>query len=119
MAGLGLVSALPAGYVEFHDFMHIWELPMIVASGALLALGWGLYIYSKRVNCHDTGCSHGPCGPKKDKSRLILIVASALFFVNIGVYSVIHQNVFGVFSDAVVIDDHGAHAGHAHQGQHH
>ncbi len=98
LAGLGLVGALPAGYIEFHDVMHHWELPMIICSGVLLAFGWGLYYYSKKVDCRDTGCGHGPCTPKKKKSEFVLILATGLFVMNIAVYSVVHQDVFGMFA---------------------
>ncbi|MGQ0526659.1 MAG: hypothetical protein ACT4OY_01290 [Alphaproteobacteria bacterium] len=92
-AGLGLMSAMPVGLMHLHDLLHRWELPMIIVSGAILALGWALYRYSKKVDCHDTGCCHGPCGPKKNKVGLVLKAATLLFIINISVYGVFHRGV--------------------------
>ena len=92
LAGLGVVGVLPAGIMEFHEIMHHWEVPMIIASGVILALGWGLYTLSKRMDCHDTGCVHGDCAPKKDKTALILKAASVLFAINTAIYLLFHYH---------------------------
>lgn len=90
LSGLGVVGVLPAGIMSFHEMMHEWEIPMIVASGVILALGWGLYAVSLRLDCHDTGCHHGACAPKKNKTALILKAASVLFVVNTVIYLTFH-----------------------------
>lgn len=90
LSGLGVVGVLPAGIMEFHDLMHRWEIPMIVASGAVLVLGWTLYALSLRFDCHDTGCVHGACAPKKNRTAKILKIATALFVVNTTIYLVFH-----------------------------
>lgn len=92
-AGLGMISALPAGYVAFHDFMHRWEVPMIAVSAMILVFGWWLYFHSQKVDCHDTGCHHPPCTPQKDKTNLILKIATALFIFNVAVYLVFHRGM--------------------------
>ena len=92
LSGLGVIGVLPAGMLEFHDMMHHWEVPMVIASGVILALGWGLYMISKRMDCHDTGCHHGDCTPKKNKSTLILKAASVLFVVNAIIYLTFHYH---------------------------
>ena len=92
LAGLGVVSALPAGWVAFHDFMHEWEIPLIFLSGLILALGWGLYRISVKIDCHDNGCGHGPCHPKKSGALLVLKIATGLFAVNTLIYVALHMN---------------------------
>lgn len=93
MAGLGMIVAVPGWLEGMHTWLHAWELPMIIASGVVLVLGWGVYRYSKKVDCHDSGCGHGPCAPKKDRANLILKIATGLFLVNITVYAVFHQGM--------------------------
>lgn len=110
LAGLGMVSVMPGWMVDLHAFLHGWELPMITASGVVLALGWGLDWYSKKIDCHDHGCGHGPCGTKKNRAHTVLIVATVLFFVNITVYGVFHRGM-GISPSM----DHGAVVEGAHQ----
>lgn len=90
LAGAGMVTALPPAWGHFHDMMHAYELPMIGMSAAILALGWGLQAYSKYIDCHDTGCHHEPCGPKKKRAHVFLIIASGLFLMNVTIYGVFH-----------------------------
>lgn len=92
LSGLGVIGVLPTGIMEFHHIMHQWEIPMIFASGLILALGWGLYGLSRRIDCHDTGCVHGDCAPKKDRTAMILKIASVLFVVNTAIYLAFHYN---------------------------
>lgn len=92
LSGLGVIGVLPAGIMEFHELMHHWEIPMIVASGVILALGWGLYGISRKIDCHDTGCVHGDCSPKKNKTAVILKIASAVFVINTAIYLAFHYN---------------------------
>lgn len=91
LAGLGLSVAIPASFVTFHDFMHHWEVPIIVVSGLILALGWAVTLYSDRVDCHHTGCEHGACAPRKNKAHLVLKVATILFLFNVIVYFAVHR----------------------------
>ena len=88
LTGLGLVSALPAGFETLHDFMHEYEALMVIFSGVVLAAGWGLYRLSLRLDCAHTGCHHEPCRPKKRSASLMLKIATVLFAVNLAVFSV-------------------------------
>jgi hypothetical protein len=90
LSGLGVIGVLPAGIMEFHHIMHRWEIPMIVASGVILALGWVLYVISQRIDCHDTGCIHGACAPKKNRTAKILKIATVLFVVNTSIWLSFH-----------------------------
>jgi len=88
---MGVMSAMPSWMNDVHNVMHGWEIPIITASGVVLALSWGVHLISKRIDCHDTGCVHEPCEPKKDKNALILRIATVLFVINISVYSFVHR----------------------------
>lgn len=90
LSGLGVVGVLPAGIMEFHHIMHRWEVPMIAASGVILALGWAIYAVSVRLDCHDTGCVHGACAPKKNRTAQILKIATALFVINTTIWLAFH-----------------------------
>ena len=114
LAGLGMIASLPAGLLEVHDFMHHWEIPMIAASGVILALGWLAILYSDRIDCRSTGCEHGGCAPSKSRAHLVLKIATALFFFNVFVYVVVHRSDWFNANSPLVhsqqADDHA----HAH-----
>jgi hypothetical protein len=93
LAGLGLMSVLPAGWLAFHEMMHRWEIPMIALSGGILVFGWVMHFISRRLDCHSTGCGHGPCAPEKNKAVTILKIASVMFAVNIAIYYTFHVHM--------------------------
>jgi len=87
LSGLGFVGTMPESMESVHEIVHEWETVMLIGSGIILALGWALYLYSRKIDCSKTdACSHKPCSPKKKYSRYILIVASVLFAVNISIF---------------------------------
>lgn len=88
--GLGLISTMPPALHEMHEVIHQWEIPLIAFSGAVVGLGWLIDGVSARMDCHDTGCAHGPCSPQKRKAHIVLKVASALFVFNVLIYGVFH-----------------------------
>ncbi len=90
LVGMGLIGAMPVWMEGLHELMHGWELPLIIMSGSVLVLGWALHFISKSMDCHDTGCEHEPCEPKKKNTALVLKVATLLFVVNIAIYLSIH-----------------------------
>lgn len=92
-AGVGLIAAMPPGFDALHEIMHKWELPIIAISGLVVLAGWGVHYLAVKVDCHDTGCVHGPCGPKKHKAGTILKLATALFLANITVYLFFHHGM--------------------------
>ncbi len=94
LAGLGVVVALPVRFLELHDFLHQWELPMIAGSGLILALGWAAVRHGDKVDCHSTGCAHGACAPKKNRAHLVLKIATVLFIFNVLVYAVVHRSAW-------------------------
>ncbi|MCF8496233.1 MAG: hypothetical protein K9G62_06165 [Alphaproteobacteria bacterium] len=96
LAGMGIIGVMPVWLQDVHEALHEWELPLIAASGAVLVLGWALESYSRKIDCHDTGCHHGPCGDKKKASIFVLKIATLLFLVNVAVYGVFHRGM-GIF----------------------
>ncbi len=104
LAGLGLISVVPGFLTDIHDTIHAYEVPMIIASAAILALGWGLHALSVRLDCRSTGCGHPPCTPKKKNASKILWVATALFTINVCIYAAVHVPMTAV-----------SNAGHQHE----
>ncbi len=90
LVSAGLIGAMPVWLEGLHHFMHGWELPMMAMSGSILVIGWALHFVSKSMDCHDTGCVHEPCEPKKKHTARILQIATLLFVVNIVIYLSIH-----------------------------
>ena len=86
----GVISVMPPFMAVWHEAVHRWEVPIILFSGALLGLGWVLHAYSRRLDCRDTGCHHPPCTPVKKKYSKLLLVATALFTINVLIYLAIH-----------------------------
>lgn len=93
LAGIGIIGLMPAWMTEFHETLHGWEVPVVIVSGIVVVLGWGLLFISRRIDCHDTGCEHGACAPKKDKAGLVLKIATVLFFVNVMIWGVFHRGM--------------------------
>jgi hypothetical protein len=109
LSGLGIVSTLPAGWTHLHDFLHHWEAPMIIISGIILALGWGLHHYTEHMGPHDQHkhCCDGQCGTKaqkKNKVHVILKVATVLFVLNVTIYFAYHRE-HPMISDIPIVAD--------------
>lgn len=115
LVGVGMIGAMPIWMDGLHQMMHGYEIPLMMASGVVVMLGWGLNYLSNKIDCHDTGCGHGACKPKKKKSERILMAATVLFLINISIYMVVHQDIAGVFEGAVTQEAaHHDHDGHDH-----
>ena len=97
---IGILSVMPTGFTVIHNLTHHWEIPMIIFSGILLTTGWALHAVSIKLDCHDTGCGHEPCGAKKKRSSKILIIASILFSFNVSIYSLVHRNFVPISTEA-------------------
>jgi len=93
LSNIGLIGAAPMMIERLHDTIHEYEVPIIIFSGVMVVLGWIVHGASREVDCHDTGCTHPPCGTKKKSNARILWVATLLFAVNLVIYFGIHRNV--------------------------
>lgn len=82
-AALGFLSTYLPDFVFIHDALHDYEGAILLASGVILLVGWWAHHLSDKMDCHDTGCHHGPCNPKKKRATKILIAASGLFIFNV------------------------------------
>ena len=90
ISSLGLVAAMPASLEFLHESIHDYEIPMIMASGLIILMGWALHYVAYRIDCRSAGCCHEPCAPKKKNSYKVLAVATALFALNVTGYFLIH-----------------------------
>lgn len=93
-ANLGMISTLPVWLMDVHEAIHNFEIPIILASSAMVCFGWAAHFMSRKVDCHDTGCAHPPCTPTKDRNQKILIIASVLLVCNVIIFAVVHKNIF-------------------------
>lgn len=91
LSGFGLIVTIPGWLVDIHDALHEYELPMIGFSSAVVALGWGLHYFSIKNDCHDHGCHHEPCGPRKRTASKILVAATVLLSFNMLIYFGVHR----------------------------
>ncbi len=115
-ANLGLFIMYPDGFlINIHNAMHRYEIPIIIFSGIMVALGWVAYIMSRRVDCRDTGCGHPPCTPQKSNNSRILVIASLLFALNIIIYFGVHRNILHL--DVFRPQGLERHIRHAHEGK--
>lgn len=112
LVGLGMIGAVPVWMGGLHAMMHGYEIPIMMASGVIVLLGWGLQYISNKLDCHDTGCGHGACTPQKKRSESILKIATILFLMNVAVYIAVHQDAFGVFAQETQAHEHHGHDHH-------
>lgn len=110
-ANLGLVSVLPGFILDWHEYIHGYELPIIIGSGAMLALGWLAYLSTRKVDCHDEGCCHPPCEPQKNTNARILQIASVLFLINISIFLFVHKNILHLSAFQQPETSHAGHSG--------
>jgi len=107
MSGLGVMASMPTGLATLHNVIHVYEVHLILFSGVMIVFGWALHEISRRIDCHDTGCGHPPCAPKKKRSAKLLMIATALFAINLVIYYAFDHN-------AVIYAEHGIHHNYAH-----
>jgi hypothetical protein len=81
-AGAGLFSATLA----LHARLHTYEPYLLMFSGLVFAVDFAAQYHASKVDCHDTGCDHPPCEPKKIRIRKFTLLAGALFFVNLAFF---------------------------------
>lgn len=87
-AGAGTLSATVPWVNDLDLYMHQFELPLLLVSGAALMVGVVAQWISARRDCGAQICGHASCVPKKQPSRWILVVAALLFLGNLTFYLV-------------------------------
>ena len=94
LAGMGMITSMPGVIDKLHHAIHDYEIPMIIVSGIILTLGWVLYLYAKKLNCSEDGndCCHEPCAPKKNRTKVVMMIATLLFAINVTVYFGFHRD---------------------------
>lgn len=92
LSGFGVIATLPVWMESLHALTHNYELYIIGFSGLVVIIGWASILYSKKEDCHKHGCDHGSCQPRKKVASKVLIVATLLFFVNVTVYALWHED---------------------------
>lgn len=111
LAGVGMISAIPAPLAGLHELLHEWEVPIILVSGAILALGWVLHRYSLKLDAKQACCAHGECTPSKRRSSNVLKIATALFIINVTVFAVFHRGL-GIYMPNETHHEHDHEHGH-------
>ncbi len=119
MIGMGLIGGMPLWVMSWHDAMHDWEIPIITMAGSVVALGWLLHYISIRIDCHETGCGHGPCTPKKKSAGKLLKIATVLFLANVLIYFTVHIEMDKKFKLSSTPIEQQIDHGHSHDHAHH
>jgi hypothetical protein len=97
LGSFGLIVAMPGWMQSLHTTMHGYEVPMIILSASVVALGWALHYYAHHLNkmqTHNHTCcdhDHGAI-PKAQTTHKILIAASVLLIINLIIYFAFHRN---------------------------
>jgi hypothetical protein len=92
LAGVGAVAGMSILQGLHIDWVHKNEMTLLVFSGVMIALSGAFQLYSRKINCHDTGCDHGPCEPRKNKARWAFWIALGLFVINLAVHFLMHEH---------------------------
>lgn len=110
-SGIGVLATLPGWLETVHEAVHDYEWAILAFSGTMVAIGWAAHYYSIKNDCHSHGCEHGSCQPTKRRASRLLMIASALFLVNIAVYVTFHEDPHA--------PEHHAHEHHDHAHEEH
>lgn len=92
LVGAGMLATMPGWLDHFHDVMHDWEVPAIIFSGVVIAIGWGLDFVARRMHVHAEGCHHDHSDTDAKPKNLILKIATVLFLINVTVYFGLHRS---------------------------
>lgn len=84
------VGLLPTAFTQLHDIIHGYEIPVIIFSALMLVLGWWAYWLAKRTDCHSLGHDEHACHKTTDRSKVYLVVGTALFALNLCIFIGLH-----------------------------
>lgn len=115
-ANIGLVGEAPGFLMALHEQMHHYEIPIIVFSGGMVAMGWGVFWLARKLAPQAENCSNAGCCKQQCHNRNILIIASLLFVMNVAIFAFVHKNIFNlaVFTPNFA-HGHEDHEGHVHE----
>jgi len=91
-ASYGMVVTIPGFALSYHNYIHTWEHLIIAISAALLVLGWSLFALNARLQIKHDCCSQTTCNKTRHKSKIIMIIATVLFLVNVSAYFLLHKD---------------------------
>jgi len=92
VAGVGAALGLSFMNTMHFEWVHAHEEALLVFSGFMIAVAGFFVFNSEKMDCHDTGCCHGSCQPKKHRSLIAFYIALGLFAVNLMVHLFVHQH---------------------------
>ncbi len=103
---------MPASFEHIHHAMHEFEFPIVILSGLILAMGWGLHWHSLRGEECPSGCKHhtDKQHPSVSRTHMILKIATLLFVINVFVFLVIHRGMGFGFDEPMTM--HGVDVPH-------
>jgi hypothetical protein len=87
------VGLLPTAFTALHDVIHGYEIPIIIFSAVMLALGWWAYWLATRTDCHALGHDEHACHKTTDRSKVYLIIGTALFMMNFVIFITLHTSL--------------------------
>lgn len=87
------VGMLPTAFTVLHDIIHGYEIPVIIFSAVMLVLGWLAYWLAKRTDCHALGHDEHRCHKAEDRSKLYLLIGTALFVINFVIFVTLHLSM--------------------------
>ncbi|QQG35374.1 MAG: hypothetical protein HYS17_07400 [Micavibrio aeruginosavorus] len=111
------VGMLPTAFATLHDIIHGYEVPVIIFSAIMLLLGWGAYCMALKTDCHALGHDEHKCHRTTDRSKIILLIGTCLFFVNLTIYFALHAPLNGSQPEtraAIASEEVLEHKGHHH-----
>lgn len=97
-ANVGLVGEAPGFLMRLHEQMHHYEIPLIVFSGGMVAIGWAVFLLGRNFILEGEGqnCSETACRKQKCHNYNILVLATLLFVLNVGIFAFVHKNVLNL-----------------------
>lgn len=112
-ASYGLIVSIPGFAISIHEYMHEWEQTVIVISGVLLACGWALHAFSKKIERDHNCCPHTKSEGPKNKVEIIMLAASALFIMNVAIYTFVHNDMTANFQPITQQHTEHLHSNHS------
>ena len=91
LASISILSAtfgMLALPLTWSAFFHSYEIEIVLVAGGMLLLTGILNWYSEKTDCHDHGCHHGDCTPKKTLAHKLFYISIGLYLINLVIFFV-------------------------------